>query len=184
MAHLRGTNLGGIRDVEGLRARCYVDECGCWIWKGAVCEQGYPRIWAWNADRNRMSVSTGTTTAFRLSRGGVPDGMIAYRTCATKLCCCPDHVLATTRKKFGELQRERGYLRGDPRRSAVNRANSHKRSGVLTAEQVELIRTSPLTGKAIAAEIGVSTNCACMVRAGRTHRQHVKGSSIFSMGTA
>jgi len=80
-----------IRTLDQLRARCEViPEAGCWIWMGAVRDDGYGAV----------SGDYPTRTAHRLAKmlagADVPARMHVCHRCDTPLCVNPNHLFVGT----------------------------------------------------------------------------------------
>ena len=71
-----------------------IDATGdCWVWTGATNTGGYGRICA---NGNDWYVHRLVWTALV---GEIPDGLELDHLCQNKVCCNPDHLEPTTRKK-------------------------------------------------------------------------------------
>jgi hypothetical protein len=187
MSSPKGADLGGIRTLEGLRVRCYCDpDTGCWRWRGAFSkrhERGLAEPRVWLADRN-----VGTTlgrAAWELAKGApLPKGKTVWRRCLSEDCGNPKHLMMGTKKQWGAWVASRGYLRGRPERSLINR-NIKIQSGQtrLTLELATWVRESSQTGVAVAHALGESTQVVSRIRTGKAWKPPAQN-SVFSWAKA
>jgi len=75
----------GATDAERLALyrlldRCVVDQCGCWIWTGAVTSSGYGCV------GSNGEVVLAHRLAWELQRGPIPAGLTIDHRCQRKLC--------------------------------------------------------------------------------------------------
>ena len=127
----KGSDLGGISDLAGLRRRCVVDaDSGCWHWRtqtkvismgGKIAE---PRVY--------LRTIGGTTTigraAWAMSSKPQPkaERWTVWRTCGNALCGNPAHMRAGTKTQWGAWVRER-HQPGTKRRAARHHARAWAR---------------------------------------------------------
>lgn len=169
MSHQDGAYLGGIRTVEDIRARCFVDECtDCWHWRQAI-SQGSPSIHFVTPQGKRVKMR-GRRAALLLQRGH--DLLPGHAACATAVCesldCVnPDHCRSGTRQQIGEAHRRSGRAKAQAKTEAA-RAQAEKRRK-LKAAQVMEIRASHETDAALAARFGVSRFCIWSARKGKSY---------------
>lgn len=176
--------LGGIRTVEDLRQRCYVDpDTGCWRWRLA-CEQGAAKVHFVPPDRDVKLICKGRRAALWLQRGhDVPAGHVAYRrhTCQHADCVNPAHAASGTPMEWG-AERRLGPPLVDPlKREQASLAAWDKRGRKVTPAMVREIRTSPDSQAVLAKRLGLSEYCIWDVRVGRSHK-HVP--PFVTLGTA
>lgn len=132
-----GTYLGGIRTIDDLRDRCYVDsDTQCWHWRMGE-SQGVPRVHILKHDGKRTAMR-GRRAALYLSLG--PDAFIGAYVWGRKHCKCndcvnPAHAQHGSRKQWGMDMQRRGVFVGLPAKVRAARASAEKRR-VLTDEQV------------------------------------------------
>lgn len=180
----KGRYLGGIRTVEDLRQRSYVDpDTGCWHWRLAMV-QNAPKIHFQAPDTGAVVVCKGRRATLWLQRGhDVPAGHLAYRryTCTADDCVNPAHATSGTPTQWG-AERRKGV---DPVAKAVRSRNSLKawdqRGRLVTPAMVREIRTSTDSVAAVAQRLGISQFCVWSVRTGQTHK-HVP--PFVTVGTA
>lgn len=83
------------RDIaERLWARVQkADEPGCWLWLGAVNENGYGRMGAGGRSDGTPYVHR---VSWELERGPIPEGMTIDHLCLVKTCVNPAHLELVT----------------------------------------------------------------------------------------
>lgn len=116
----------------------------CWPWKGSRNEKGYGKFHERKAHR----------VAYELFNGPIPDGLIARHKCDNPSCCNPHHLEPGTHRDNSADAISRNRLA---------RGERHPRAK-LTDEQVKDIRSSPLTGQALAKRYGVSKSTISGIR--------------------
>lgn len=176
MPNTKGSNRGGIRTLDDLRQRCVI-EGECWIWRGACnrCSGPHPEPRFWLPAQSRV---VGVSGAWLLAGKKLPRGYVVWRVCREPMCLNPEHMRSGTQADRGAWYAQRGLFRGDPHRSLTNAVAARRRS-VLTAEQVQQIRESKDTGRALSLLLGVSESVVSRARRGDTHRTAAP-SSVFT----
>lgn len=174
---------GGIRNLQGLKDRCVVnDENGCWNWSQSV-DNGAPKVHLLLTDGRRI-VSRGRRAALIVKSGmkQLPPGRIVYAAvgCTSPICVNPDHAKEGDRFDAGAAHCKSGILRGNPvRLAAVYRMAEKRRK--LTQEQVDEIRAGDRSDYYYAAQFGVSQFAVWCVRTGKTWRpKAAANSSVFN----
>ncbi|ABM32918.1 hypothetical protein QRO08_09660 [Paracidovorax citrulli] len=164
-------------DIEQeILLRCEPVGCDCLRWSGARSPQGHPLT---RHDGNVKRVDIVLWTAVHgkeLKKGHTLTG-----TCETPGCCNHEHHKQVTRgaamrKAFASI----GFG-GEKHGRLVSAAIRHK-VGSLSPEQVELIRTSPLTGAELARQLGKTKSVVQDARAGRSYRDYVVASPFAGLG--
>lgn len=121
---------------------------GCWLWMGKVTTAGYGRV----VVDGRATVAH--RLSYRLHRGAIPDGLFVCHHCDVRLCVNPEHLfLGDAAANLGDMVRK----------GRSNRGERHGHSK-LTPDAVLAIRSSLLTGKALAEQYGVARSCISRVR--------------------
>ena len=170
--------IHGIRKLNDIKLRCHCEPGGCWEWRQAVQTSGRkkpePRVWF--ALENKST--TLARAAWKLA--GNPPVARVWRTCLNPLCGNPAHLMGGTQAEWGAWVAAQGYLKGDPIRSAVNKAKAASRRK-LTDEQIAAIRESNESGEALAKVYGVSPTAISRVRR-RVYTPILRGASVFSLG--
>ncbi len=168
----------GIRAIEDLRDRCWVDDItGCWHWKG-----GQPG----RAPCLRLPDLDGRTTSIGaaicyLSTGSLPKrGQVWHVKCGSRFCANPEHRKCGTRR----TQMLAAKYVPTPLTIAKISATKRQASG-LTDEIVAGIREAEGPLSEIAARFGVSISHASRIRRLEQRRPvAAPGSSVFAMGCA
>lgn len=187
MSTKRGMYCGGVRTLEGLRHRCRVDDdSGCWHWGGAT--QTKPVSMGGKVQEPRIFMATlGATTtisraAWLLSGKPVPkaERWTVWRTCRNALCGNPAHMAAGTKSEWGAWVKRQGYMRGRPERAIINsRIAKETGRATLKPDDVQLVRTSAETGRALAKMLQTSESAISRCRRGETYKP-LPWSSVFN----
>lgn len=77
---------------------------GCWVWTGAIDQDGYGRVRIGRRNRKAHRV------AYQLANGPFPAHLIIRHTCDNPPCCNPDHLLTGTHQDNMNDRRERGQV--------------------------------------------------------------------------
>lgn len=180
MSHEFGTYLGGVRSIEDLRERCFIDEhTGCWHWRMAF-NQGSPRVWVHLGGGERLAMR-GRRAALVLSTGKqVPRGFLvwAVRHCKSDDCVNPAHCKWGPKSEWGRDLSKRGTIKNRPSKIRAGREAGRKRRA-LTDEQAAYVRSSGKSIKDLAAEFGVSRALIGEIRRGTRYTEVFRGASVF-----
>lgn len=167
--------------LDRIRDRCVIDsETHCWKWSGAMSrcgrgKVGIPTIW-----HNERTVSA-LRVVYEAAGRRLGSGSIVWRTCNCAECVNPDHLLAGTRATWGAWRARNGFAAMTPDQRAANTARARSKSTVvLSPERASYIRSSESTGRALAAELGVSASTVSRVRRGEAWQEHSQAASVFS----
>ena len=169
-----GALLGAITNLDGVRARCDVNEDSeCWIWRFSVA--GGAKVPHAHVHGRNLSM---VRVAFEFHTGKpVKRGRIVWRTCCEKLCLNPEHMRQGTRAQHGQWVREQGTQKGDMRRINACRASAAART-VVTTEIAQQIMRSDRPHAEWARELGVSTQT--IKRAVIRRTEGAPNSSVFA----
>ncbi len=154
---------------QSILLRCEDVGGDCLKWSGAHTPQGHPLL-RHEGNIKRVDVVLWTAVHGKKLR----EGYTLVRTCETPGCCQHEHHKAVPRAAaMKKAFQENGFDRKEHGRRV---AEGMRKSGRgLTPEQVEVIRTSPLSGAEVAKQIGSTKSAVNGVRAGLTHRDYTKG---------
>lgn len=181
MPHKHGTHLGGVWSLEDLRARCRIDaHTECWHWSLHI-ERGSAMVWVRLAG-GPPHKHRGRRAALMLSRGeDLPSGHLAWArsNCHSHDCVNPAHAISGTKAEWGAELARRGLVKNIPAKVRASRQTGLKRRA-LTPEQVQEVKHSPETNKALAARYGVSFQLISEVRRGIRYPETVRGASVFN----
>lgn len=171
-------NIRGIRSLQDLRDRCYVDDVtGCWHWRMSKTVDGIPRVHLPTSGGKRSNM-LGRRAAMFLSTGKLlPNNFRVWAApmCHAEDCCNPEHCISGTAKQWGVWARESGILKTPAKRAAaVQQARKNRH---LTDEQAAEVFAAEGTGKEIAAKFGVSRQLVSDLRLGKRYR--VVCNSVF-----
>ena len=135
--------------------------CGeCWEWQASKSDTGYGCFY----DRRAYHAHRYSWT---LTNGPIPPGLLVLHRCDNRGCVNPAHLF------LGSHRDNSADMVGKGRNHTHDTAGEHHGAAKLTDEAVREIRTSPLTGRALAAKFGVSESAVSLVRRGLAWR-HVE----------
>lgn len=169
--------MTGIRTIEDLRDRCWVDDItGCWHWKGAVTQDGHPVMWLPQLDKT----TTAGVAICILKTGSPPKKGVFWRCiCDTHGCANPDHRRPGSRsaQMLGAK-----ITRSPLTRARMSKANCGPRHK-LTDEQQEELRASTESLRVLAARYGIAQSTASRIKRDvGQQRTGAPGSSVFNFG--
>lgn len=158
-------------NLTEIKARC--EEVGtCWEWQGAYTTSGSPLVYH---EGKRTSVRK---LVYALKHGRpLPDGQVASNSCQNPRCVCDDHVRGFTQAQM--LHRSRANTNQELRAARIA-ATKRRTVAKLTPEQVQMVRDSPKTNLALAAELGVHHSHLSVIRRGKAWRTF--GSPFAGLG--
>lgn len=114
---------------------------GCWIWTGAISKVGYGRC----GSEHKKTVSA-HRLSYRVFKAEIPNGMVVAHKCDNRVCVNPDHLWLATHKENSEDMVKKG-------RSAYGERCGKSK---LTREQIDYIRSSDLSHRALGKMFNVS----------------------------
>lgn len=168
-----GDYLGGIRTLEDIRRRCYVDPVsGCWLWRLHVSRGRSCCVWSSDG-----VVHKGTAQRAAWVLAGLPlkPGWVVSRRrsiCESPDCCNPAHHRAGPRSKvLPKLTPEQRTSH----RIGVTRES--RRRSKLSMEAALQIRQSDAPCRAEAARWGVAPTTVSQIRRGETWREGIQGAA-------
>lgn len=124
---------------------------GCWLWTGNKNGYGYGILLLPGEIPVRAH-----RFSFEHFNGPIPEGMVVRHTCDNPPCVNPDHLLLGTKAE-------------NNRDTAVRRRHHYGLdhwNGRLSPDDIMAIMTSPLPGKDLAKEFGVTANYIYILRRG------------------
>jgi len=133
---------------------------GCWEWQASKSDTGYGCFYdgrAYHAHRY----------SWALANGPIPPGLLVLHRCDNRACVNPEHLF------LGSHRDNSVDMVGKGRNHTHDTAGERHGEAKLTDEAVREIRTSALTGRALAAKFGVTESAVSLVRRGRAWR-HVE----------
>lgn len=160
-----------MKTLEEIKGRCFIDEDGHWMWRGAVTKQGKPSIHAPDYTNHKGKLLT-HQSGYRavwhvVNQRAVPKGSRIFSMCGEAHCCNPEHIRCMPTKEYGRQQRKKGTLKGQTSRILANQAIGRKRAKV-TPEQVSAIMTSDKSCRELSEITGLSNCTIWRVRTGQS----------------
>lgn len=136
----------------------------CWPWKGYRTPRGYGTF-----AYAKAKVGKAHRIAYSLAKGLIPDGMLVCHSCDNPPCCNPAHLWIGSDADNNADRHSKGrtvsYGHGMPVFRPIGEQHA---SAKLTLEDVQEIRSSPLSARPLAAQFGVTFSTICRVRRGET----------------
>lgn len=142
-----------------LSANLTATASGCHEWTGYRLPTGYgrTRYLGKNVLAHRL--------AWLVFRGSIPDGRLVCHKCDNPPCCNPAHLFLGTHRDNSCDAMKKGRMKAAL--SSLAKITRFRRLRVLTDQQVEEIRTSKESGRALAARFGCSAANVSMIRRGK-----------------
>lgn len=188
MSLSKGQYLGGVRDVETMRLRCFCDSfTGCWHFRTArgkpLARGGKPpSVWL----HGHSKAMTATRAMWLLSTGKtVQPHLVVMRTCESYDCVNPEHLRVVTRQTSLRFNAERGRVVIPAAQVRANLAKGTQLHRVLTPELRQWLIESPQSGSAASWALGITAKRANEIR--RQHRAkqaRLAMRSVFSLAEA
>lgn len=179
-----GDNLGGIRTLEDLRVRCWINpETGCWEWRGAMQRtpdrNPEPRVWLAN---ERVTSTIGRAAWNLAGKRKLPSGYTVWRTCRCESCGNPEHLRSGTKAQWGAWMAAKGGLKGDAARRLKNRQSKiDNGQAKITAEIARWVIESPQTLIDAAWGASIAKSTASRIRRGESWQPLMPAASVFHL---
>lgn len=154
--------------LDDIKARCHINDDGCWVWKGALSEKKWPRVWAPDHSKpgSPMRSQPGRRAVWNVKTGKpIPEGHRVYGTCECDQCLNPAHSKCGPTADLGKHIQATGKYKGSAKRIAANRATGRTRAKT-TPEMLAEIRSSDLPGTVLSEELKVSRQIISKARKG------------------
>lgn len=155
-----------MKTLEEVKGRCFIDEEGHWIWRGAKhCKTG-PRIYAPVLPDGQMESQPGRRAVWQMAKGlPINKGWRVYGRCDEPMCVNPEHIACGPSDSVGRHIAKTGKFKGQPKRIAANRAIGRKRASY-TPEQLAEVRASDESGSALVARLGLGRGVISRLKLG------------------
>ena len=154
----------------------YVGLDKCWLWTGALDQDGYGRI---GIGGSKCLTLRAHRCSFELHGGVLPEGHVAMHKCDNPTCVNPSHIQPGTieennkdaKTKSRTASGAKHWMSKTP--ELIKRGSNHHNSQ-LTDDDVRAIRASSEPGWVLAARYGLKNrNSPNLIRSGRSWK-HVK----------
>ncbi len=156
MSHKPGADLGGVRTLEDLRVRCFIEpETNCWRWRMALKEK-VARVWvAFGGGIRRHMVGRRAALLLQTGRDLSRDRVVFAKVCCpNRDCVNPGHSRVGSRKEAMAAAIARGDFDTEARRRATEIAlRAHRK---LSPEQHREIAVSDTPTPILSKRLGVS----------------------------
>jgi hypothetical protein len=129
---------------------------GCWLWTDAVLDGGYGII------SHEKKCVTAHRLSYRAFKGEIPENMVVAHKCDVRSCVNPDHLWLASHKENSE---DMVYKKRSARGEACGKSK-------LTQEQVDFVRSSNLSQRALGRMFGVSHANIGAIKRGLTWIAH------------
>lgn len=171
-------NLGGVYSLDDIKARCVIDEAGCWRWAHGMRGQT-PVAYLYDAE-NKCSVKVNARRQSVLFAGRKirQREYVMCRTDCCNECVNPAHLRICSYSELCQAYAARGSY-GSPERVANLRRASIKQRKTNDAQRLE-IRLSDRPLRELAAEYGIAYNTVKAIRCRKRRKTPV--SSVFNLG--
>lgn len=171
-----GQDLGGVRDIDGLKRRCRVDdETGCWVYPSKAKGTRSPSVYVASI---RLTMPLGAAVGFLTTGKRLEKGMCWAVTCDNTKCGNPDHRKLMKNGGGAIMKKKHGITRSVAYRLKHGAAMAKFRK--LTDEQVMEIRAADrsVQHKVLAERYGVHESWIGKLRTGA--KQATVGAGMFS----
>lgn len=156
--------------LQRIKDGCHIDELtGCWIWKGAMSANRYPRVHAPDHGQGGAKrVQTGARAVWQAHTGkSIPPGHRVYHhKCQHEACLNPAHLACGPTGDWGRTVSQSNQWKGQPKRISANRAIGRKRS-VVSLQTLQDIQASEETGRALALRLGLNESIVSKAKRGQ-----------------
>lgn len=154
--------------LDDIKARCFIDDQGCWLWRGAMTDGKWPRIHGPDHTKpgSPMGTQTGRRAVWHLKTGQpIPKGWRVYGTCQCDACVNPEHMKCGTTAEMGRFTVKLGRFKNSTARIVANRKTGQKRSRLNLAQLREIQQSSEFN-RVLAEKWGVSHQTISRARRG------------------
>jgi hypothetical protein len=170
MSIKKGQCIGGIRTIEDVRQRCYVNpETGCWHWRGSM-KYGLPQA---SIGGNCVSVRR---WVYAQGSPIVRKRTMIVPKCGHRDCVSPSCAVGKEGVNFSRWLVDQGYLHTPAHRQAIREASRSSRIAKLNPAKAVEIAKRVLAGEdrdRIAGEFGITRNHVNKVARGENWTEFV-----------
>lgn len=161
------------RYITSFHSKYTVTLTGCWEWNRGRFEQGYGKF-------NKRAIAYGLSpyahrTSWILHHGPIPEGMCVCHKCDNPCCVNPDHLFLGTLQDNSDDAAAKGRMYGWKRPRGEDSGRSK-----LTQDQVNFIRSSPLSHQEVSILIGATVQRVKKIRSGKSWKDRTPGRKLTS----
>lgn len=156
--------------LDDIKARCHINDDGCWVWKGAISDGKWPRVWAPDHSKpgSPMRSQPGRRAVWNVKTGRpIPNGWRVYGTCECDRCLNPAHLKCGPTEELGQHIQKTGKFKGQAKRIAANRATGKARAKT-TPEMLAEIVSSTEPGTELSRRLNISRQIISRARNGKS----------------
>ena len=158
-------DLGGIRDIEGLKRRCRIDPTdpdSCWVYLGkARTSSGSAGVYLAS---ERRTTTLGAAVGWLMTGKRPPAGKLCVAMCGEPMCGNPEHRKLRAAGTQSEVAAQLGRLGGRERGMKI--AETKRGASRWSEAEIEEIRSAEGPLREIAARFGMSVGYASKLRRG------------------
>ncbi len=147
----------------------------CWYWTGSKDTNGRP-VMRLPGSRKILAVRR---VILEIRDVCMREGDVATTSCNNPLCVNPSHVIRMNRRQLiTRAAKTTGYARRPTRNAKI--AQSKRKASRFTQEQIDEIRNSPESGRAVARRLGCNQSTIQAIRANEVWKDY--SNPFFHLG--
>lgn len=136
--------MSAIKSISDVKARCSINERGCWIWQGALNKRGYANAFIGGKAGVRVH-----RWVLEQKLGKSIGDLCACHRCDVPACVNPDHLFAGTHKDNMRDASDKGRMSAKVDRHSAVLIVAARRSGATIKETARLFSVGTTTVKRV-----------------------------------